>query len=703
MSSRAAPALAGQSLTGAVSKAQLVSFGREICADLAAAEQREWLVTNGIGGFASGSVAGVLTRRYHGLLIAALKPPLGRTLLVSKLEETADYDGRTFAMSANRWVGGSIDPQGYRQIERFRLAGTTPVWTYQCGDALLEKRVWMEHGANTTNVRYTLLRGSQPLRLTAKVLANYRDYHSTTHAGDWRMHVEAVPHGLRVVAFEGATPFYLLSSEASAVPAHDWYRNFLLAIASYRGLDDREDHLHAGTFRAQLSTGDSVTLVFSTDPGPNLDGRLAENMCSTRERDLLERWAATDREAAKEAPAWVRQFVLAADQFIVSRPIATDPEARSVIAGYHWFGDWGRDTMIALPGLTLSTGRPEIARSILRTFARFVDRGMLPNVFPDAGETPEYNTADATLWYIEAIRQDYASARDRELLQELFPVLADIVNWHVRGTRYNIHADLADGLLYAGEPGVQLTWMDAKVGDWVVTPRIGKPIEVNALWYNALVTMAGFARVLGLPAAEYESLASRAKAGFGRFWNEQAGYCYDVLDGPEGNDATLRPNQIFAVSLPESPLSPKQQRAVVDICARRLLTSHGLRSLAPDHPQYQGHYGGSPRERDSAYHQGTVWGWLLGPFALAHLRVYGDPVAAASFLEPMADHLKTHGLGSASEIFDGDAPFTPRGCIAQAWTVAEVLRAWMAIVAPMPTTKAVRPARGIGAGEDLHV
>ena len=703
MSSRAAPALAGQSHTGAVSKAQLVSFGREICGDLAAAEQREWLVTNGIGGFASGSVAGVLTRRYHGLLIAALKPPLGRTLLVSKLEETADYDGRTFAMSANRWVGGSIDPQGYRQIERFRLAGTMPVWTYECGDALLEKRVWMEHGANTTNVRYTLLRGSQPLRLTAKVLANYRDYHSTTHAGDWRMHVEAVPHGLRVAAFEGATPFYLLSSEASAEPAHDWYRNFHLAIASYRGLDDREDHLHAGTFRAQLSTGDSVTLVFSTDPGPNLDGRLAENMCSTRERDLLERWAATDREAAKEAPAWVRQFVLAADQFIVSRPMATDPEARSVIAGYHWFGDWGRDTMIALPGLTLSTGRPEIARSILRTFARFVDRGMLPNVFPDAGETPEFNTVDATLWYFEAIRQDYASTQDRELLQELFPVLADIVNWHVRGTRYNIHADLADGLLYAGEPGVQLTWMDAKVGDWVVTPRIGKPIEVNALWYNALVTMAGFARVLGLPAAEYESLASRAKAGFGRFWNEQAGYCYDVLDGPEGNDATLRPNQIFAVSLPESPLSPEQQRAVVDICARRLLTSHGLRSLAPDHPQYQGHYGGSPRERDSAYHQGTVWGWLLGPFALAHLRVYGDPVAAASFLEPMADHLKTHGLGSASEIFDGDAPFTPRGCVAQAWTVAEVLRAWMAIVAAMPTTKAVRPARGIGAGEDLHV
>jgi len=653
-----------------------IDFGRDVCGDLSAAEQREWIVTNGIGGFASGTAPGLLTRRYHGLLVAALKPPLGRTLLVAKLDEVADYDGRTYALSTNRWAGGTLDPQGYRFIETFRLEGTMPVWTFACADAQLEKRVWMQHGANTTYVRYKLVRAGRPIELTVKALVNYRDYHSSTHAGDWRMNIEPVDHGVRVDAFQGATPFYVLSAEASAEAAHDWYRNFDLAVARYRGLDDHEDHLHAATFRVKLEPGDSATIVLSTEPAPGLDGGKAWAARLGRERDLVDRWTKANLSASSRAPAWIRQLVLAADQFIVSRPLPDDPEAHSVIAGYHWFGDWGRDTMIALPGLTLSTGRPEIARCILRTFSRFVDRGMLPNRFPDAGEAPEYNTVDATLWYFEAIRQYVASTRDQALLRELFPVLADIVAWHTRGTRYNIHVDPADGLLYAGEPGVQLTWMDAKVGDWVVTPRIGKPVEVNALWYNAVVTMSQFARSLGRPADEYESLARRARTGFQRFWNQAGGCCFDVIDGPDGNDASLRPNQLFAVSLPESPLSPEQQRAVVDACARDLLTSHGLRSLSADDPRYQSHYGGGPRERDAAYHQGTVWGWLLGPFVLAHLRVYNDPVLAASLLEPMASHLKVHGLGTASEIFDGDAPFAPRGCIAQAWTVAEVLRAW---------------------------
>jgi predicted glycogen debranching enzyme len=303
---------------------------------------------------------------------------------------------------------------------------------------------------------------------------------------------------------------------------------------------------------------------------------------------------------------------------------------------------------------------------------------MLPNRFPDAGEKPEYNTVDATLWYFEAIRAYYSATEDEDLLNELFAVLAEIIDWHCRGTRYNIHLDATDGLLYAGEAGVQLTWMDAKVGDWVVTPRIGKPVEVNALWYNALRTLAKFARQLGKPHQEYDAIADRTLAKFSRFWNPATGYCYDVLDSPVGHDASLRPNQIFAVSLPESPLTPNQQRSVVEVCGRALLTSHGLRSLAPDHPDFQGHYGGNPQQRDGAYHQGTVWGWLLGPFVQAHLRVYSNPVQARQLLEPMANHLIAHGLGSLSEIFDGDAPFTPRGCIAQAWTVAEVLRVWQA-------------------------
>jgi predicted glycogen debranching enzyme len=358
-----------------------------------------------------------------------------------------------------------------------------------------------------------------------------------------------------------------------------------------------------------------------------------------------------------------------------------DSEGKSVIAGYHWFGDWGRDTMIALPGLTLITGRADIAKQILTSFARYIDGGMLPNNFPDAGGKLEYNTVDAGLWFFEAVRQYFAATQDAETLAKLFPVMAQMIDAHVAGTRYQIHVDQIDGLLYAGEPGLQLTWMDAKVGDWVVTPRIGKPVEINAFWFNALDTMAGLAPAAKQSAEPFAKLAERAKQSFAKFWNNSGGYCYDVIDAPGiGNDAALRPNQIFAVSLPQSPLPAEQQKAVVDICARRLLTSYGLRSLAQSESGYQGHYGGGVRERDGAYHQGTVWGWLLGPFVLAHLRVYADRAAAMSFLEPLGKQIHSHGLGTLSEIFDGEAPFTPRGCIAQAWTVAEVLRAWRATI-----------------------
>jgi predicted glycogen debranching enzyme len=320
-----------------------------------------------------------------------------------------------------------------------------------------------------------------------------------------------------------------------------------------------------------------------------------------------------------------------------------------------------------------------VARSILLTFAKFVDQGMLPNRFPDANDVPAYNTVDATLWYFQAIRAYHDATGDDHLLRQLFPVLAEIINWHQRGTRYQIHVDPADGLLYAGEPGVQLTWMDAKVGDWVVTPRIGKPVEVNALWYGVLRSQIHFAQILNYPTQDYRQMAERVAHSFSRFWNPDVSYCYDVLDGPAGNDSSLRPNQIFAVSLPDSPLTTDQQRQVLEVCGQQLLTSYGLRSLAPNHPDYQGHYGGNQLQRDGAYHQGTVWGWLLGPFALAHYRVYHDPAQALQFLQPLSHHLYTHGLGTISEIFDGDAPFTPRGCFAQAWSVAETLRAWTEI------------------------
>jgi predicted glycogen debranching enzyme len=667
-------------------EANRIEFGRDVLGDLAAAETREWLATNGIGGFASGTIGGLPTRRYHGLLVASLKPPLGRTLLVSHFEESVEYDGRKFELSTCRWKSGAVSPEGYRNIESFFLDGTIPVWTFACDDALIEKRIWMRQGENTTYVSYKLVRGSGPIRIEIKAMVNYRDYHSSTHAGDWQMRIERAERGVRIVAFDGAVPFYLLSATADAELAHEWYRDFDLAAERDRGLDDHEDHLHAATFRAILNAKKTVTIAASTDAEAELDGTEAHRERKAHEELLIERFEGRNQLEGDGAPAWIRQLVLAADQFVAQRPLSDEPDGQTILAGYHWFGDWGRDTMISLPGITLTTCRHEIAERILRTFARFVDGGMLPNVFPDARQAPEYNTVDAGLWYFEAVRQYVAATHDLELLRELYPVLVDMVDAHLRGTRYQIHADPEDGLLYAGEAGVQLTWMDAKVGDRVVTPRIGKPVEINALWLNAVSTMTEFARLLGRPTAGHACLVKRARKGFSRFWNEATQCCFDVLDGPNGNDASIRPNQILAVSLPESALSSEQQKAVVDTCGRHLLTSHGLRSLSPVDPQYLGRYGGGPSERDGAYHQGTVWAWLLGPFALAHLRVYNDPGQAAGFLEPIANHLRVHGVGSISEILDGDAPFTPRGCVAQAWSVAEVLRAWTAVAAARRTT-----------------
>ncbi len=654
-----------------------IQFGREICGDLAAAESREWLVTNGIGGYASGTVAGSQTRRYHGLLIAALQPPVGRTQLVSAIDEIVHYAGADFSLATHRWASGAVDPKGFLLLEDFRLEDATPVWTYALSDALLERRVWMRQDENTTFLQYALVRGSSALELELKALVNYRDFHSLTRAGGWRMKIEPVEHGARVLAFDGAVPFYLKSSSSTCEPRHDWYLGCYLGEETERGLDDREDRLFAALFRAKLDPGSSVTLVLTTEAAASLDGEtaLAEN--ENHHVKLFQDWQANNEAFAEESPAWLWQLILAADQFIVKRSLPEEPDGRSVIAGYHWFGNWGRDTMIALPGLTLVTGRAGVARQILLAFSRYVDGGMLPNNFPDAGGKPDYNTVDAALWYFEAIRQYFEATQDIVTLQRLFPILAGMIDAHVAGTRYNIHVDPADGLLYAGGPGVQLTWMDAKIGDWVVTPRAGKPVEINALWINALETMPGFARVLAKPVDAYESLAAKAKTSFQKFWNAPLNCCFDAIDSPGiGNDATLRPNQIFAVSLPVSPLTPDQQKAVVDVCARHLLTSHGLRSLAPGEAGYTGHYGGSPRDRDAAYHQGTVWGWLLGPFALAHHRVYHDRDAALRFLEPLGRQVYASGLGTLSEIFDGDAPFAPRGCIAQAWTVAEVLCAW---------------------------
>jgi predicted glycogen debranching enzyme len=652
-----------------------IEIGRSICGDLASAERREWVVTNGLGGFASGTVAGSLTRRYHGLLVAALEPPGGRTLLVAKCEEVAVYGGVRVELGTNRWNGGTIAPHGYANIERFALDGTAPVWTYAVADALLEKRVWMEQGVNATYVRYSHVRGRNVLRLTLRVLGNYRGYYQLAHAGDRTLEVTGIEGGVRVSAFPAARPYFVVSDRGACAPSDVWYRDFVLADETERGLDDREDHLCVATFAIDLDPGETVTLL-ATDREPGrIDAEPAWRRYAAHEARLSEAWSDAQPEAS-QAPGWLRRCVVAAGQFVVAHPRADDSAALSVIAGYPWFGAWGRDTMIALKGLTLATGRPDVAAKILSTFAAFIDGGMLPNDFPDTGAAPEYNTVDAALWFVEAVAAYVDTTGDRVLLRTLWPKLAQIVDAYCRGTRFGIRRDPADGLIRAGEPGVQLTWMDAKVGDWVVTPRIGKPVEIAALWYNALERLAELAPLAGADAAPYARLAASAKHGFARYWNARAGFCFDVLDGPDDHDASLRPNQLLAISLPFSPLEPPQQRAVVDVCARRLLASTGLRSLAPGEPNYVGHYGGSQRERDAAYHQGTSWLWLLGVFSTAYARAYADAEGARAFLDAYGDALLDGALGTLGEIADGDAPFAPRGAFAQAWSVAEAIRAW---------------------------
>jgi predicted glycogen debranching enzyme len=646
-----------------------IGFGREIVGELAVAEEREWLVTNGIGGYGSGTVGCTLTRGYHGLLIAAVRPPVDRRLMLVKFDETVSYRGASYDLATNRWSSGAIAPQGFVNIESFGLEGSIPVWRFACVDALIEKRIWMKHGANTTYVAYTVVAAAEPVTFAISAIVDNRVFHNTGQVA-WPAQVNAIGGGLQVLSGgDGSRPLVVMSDSGTATLANERYDGYHLPAETARGLNDTDAHVHAGTFVATLAPGETLTMLGSAEDQPAFDAG-ALDARRQRDADLLGKWA----RGAEAVPDWVPRLVLAADQFVVARATPAEPGGMSVIAGYHWFEDWGRDTMISLPGLTLETGQPEVAATILRAFVQYVSQGMVPNRFPDLSDQPQYNTIDATLWYFQAIRAYHEATGDDALLRDLWPTLTSIVQWHIQGTRYDIKVDPADGLLGGGVPGVQLTWMDAIVHDTVITPRIGKPVEVNALWFNALIAMAEFAAALGESADVYRTHAEAARSGFDRFWNPATGYCYDVLDAPDGNEAALRPNQLLAVSLPASPLSADRQAAVLDACARALEGSCGLRSLAPSEPGYQGFYGGDQAQRDGAYHQGTVWAWLIGPFIDAHLRVHGDPVAARGFLDSFGDHLNTAGLGTVSEILDGNPPYFPKGCIAQAWSVGELLR-----------------------------
>jgi len=647
-----------------------VRYGRSLCGDFAAAETREWLLTNGRGGYALGTVAGTLTRRYHGLLIAATDPPATRRLIVPRLDLDVDYDGRAYELSTNRWRSGALAPQGWRFLESFVLEDGLPAWTYALGDALLEVTVAMPLGADATAVVLRVVRARSNLAVRGRVILADRDHHGGPLPPLGEFELSADAYGLTIGLPRAGRTLHVAALDAlHAAVGNERYDGYLLARETERGLTDVDDYFHAYTIAWELAPGDRTGVVMTLDPSVPRDAGAVVDA----------RRAANRARAGAETTPLLGRLALAADAFVVTRAEppagpsgATSSAGTTLIAGYPWFTDWGRDTMISLPGVLLATGRAHDAAAVLRTFAAYVRDGLIPNRFPDAGGPADYNTIDASLWFVEAVRAYVAATDDAAFLRDVFRTVRAVIEGYTNGTRYGIGV-AADGLVRGGADGVQLTWMDAKVGDRVITPRRGKPVEVNALWYNALRACESFAQRLGEPPDPYRTAAERAAASMERFWNAERGWCYDVLDGPDGDDASLRPNQLFTVSLFASAFDDDRARAIVDVCAARLWTSMGLRTLSPDDPAYIGTYGGDQAARDGAYHQGTVWPWLLGPFVRAHLRAYGDRERALAFVRPLVDALDSDAIGTVPEIAEGDPPHAPRGCPAQGWSVAELI------------------------------
>jgi predicted glycogen debranching enzyme len=656
--------------------------------DATADISREWLITNGLGGYASGTVSGLVTRRYHGLLIAALPAPLGRVVVLNHLLERVRLAG-----GQTLWLTEEPNDTGRgqaRTLREFRLEYGLPVWRYELEGSVLEKRIVMPHGQNTVHVCYRLEEGDGPVRLTVRPSLHFRPheapvseqlregYRLTVHEGD-RFELRAGDEwpSLRLATRGARTAFTIERREIPEV---------LYPTEESRGYEARGALWSPGYFRADVHRDRPFALVASTEGWDTIEA-LPSEAAFDAERERRRRLLYVAPPAAREGVA--AELVLAADQFIITpagrvdetaRARAEGDEARTVIAGYHWFTDWGRDTMISLEGLTLTTGRTREAGSILRTFAHYVKEGLIPNMFPEGDREGLYHTADATLWFFHAVDRYVEIARDPDTLQRLLPTLIAIAERHIDGTRFGIGMDPRDALLRQGAEGYQLTWMDAKVDDWVVTPRRGKAVEINALWHNALVLLDRWIRQTGrIHSRDFGALAARARESFNqRFWYAGGPHLYDVIDGEDGDDPACRPNQLFAIALPNPVLDPGRWRTVFDVARDRLATPVGLRSLSSDHPDYKPKYYGDLRTRDAAYHQGTVWGWLTGPFIDAWLRVYPDDVRGArAYLEGALPYLDRACIGTLSEIFDAEPPFTSRGCVAQAWSVAETLRCWV--------------------------
>lgn len=635
--------------------------------------RREWLITNGIGGFAGSSLVGANTRGYHGVLIAALRPPLERMLLVSKLDEKVRIldgaaQGQEVQLSTNVYQH-EVAPKGYQYQVSFHYS-FHPTFTFELDGRLIEKRSYMIYGENTTVVEYHYVDGEGSIELELTPFLNYRDYHSITGANDWPWDLERQGNQYKFCAYPKATPIYI-TAPGNWTNRRYWHQNLYYPIEAYRGLKSTEDHFVPGYWIVQLKPGQKIGLVFSTEDRYQGEIDFVGLYQGEVERinDLYQRAEAID--------SVTRRLVMAADQFLVQRESSG---TATVIAGYPWFTDWGRDSMIALPGLALATGRYQEGKEILETFAKYVRHGLIPNRFPDEGEEPEYNTVDASLWFFVGFYEYYRQTGDLEFIRKHLPLLQEMIRHHMEGTLWGIKMD-EDSLLNQGEEGVQLTWMDAKVGNWVVTPRQGKAVEINALWYNVVRIAAEFTRLVGeeTQMAEYNQLAEQILAHFRReFWNEEGGYLYDrITEGVK--DPAIRPNQLFALSLPFPLLERDQGKELLQVVKAHLVTPHGLRSLSPEDGEYQGHYGGDQYHRDAAYHQGTVWGWLIGPYLGSLLYVEGEEEEIGGrvlkLMEPLLAHLESEGaIGQISEVFDGDRPYHHRGCYAQAWSIAELLR-----------------------------
>jgi len=643
-----------------------IEFDASQLNDFSFCSSREWLETNGIGGYASSSLSGAHTRKYHGMFVPAMQPPVGRMVLLSRWVETVITENAAFELDCNQFYG-DVHPKGFQYLTSFKR-GLFTEFTFQTGNVILSKTVFMPHGDNTTIIRYEVKEAEKEFSLKLKPFITYRNFHSINRTNA-QVHPDYYFENslLQLLPYDNSPELFVSVPGALFAPHPDWYKGFVYMGERDRGMESEEDLYTHGEFYVRLKKGDKLSVVISTE---NPTGKDAEKLYAS-EKKRREKLITS----IKVQDEFASTLAFAADQFIVKR----GKDLKSIIAGYHWFSDWGRDTMISLQGLCLSTGRFEEAKKILQAFSEFVSEGMIPNRFPDVGEEPEYNTVDATLWYFVAAYLYYKRTDDKAfIVKELYPIFVDIINWHIKGTRYGIQVD-ADGLLTAGEPGVQLTWMDAKIGDWVVTPREGKAVEINALWYNALMIMQEFSKLAGKDEKLYKDKAAQVNKSFNReFLNEISGSLYDVIKGLY-KDSSVRPNQLFAISLPFELVNKKVAKTVLKEVEEILLTPVGLRSLSPKNYHYKGYYAGDGMARDSAYHQGTVWSWLLGPYMSAKIKIEGEAgkEEVRKLLKGFEKHLSEAGVGTVSEIFDGNEPFYPKGCIAQAWGVAEVLRVYL--------------------------